>query len=95
MMVEPVESKNSRCGKVCERFMKRGNEPVNSNYDEQDFKPIKANDLIIIPNTGGGGGTSPSAKKEVAPIPTSRVPDFEQEVSGINLSKLFSIYGPR
>jgi hypothetical protein len=78
--------------KVCERFLKRGNEPVASNYEEVELKPIKANDLVIIPNA------EEVSKKEVtAPVPFGNVKlnGFEEEVSGINLSKLFSVYGPQ
>ena len=53
VLVEPIEPKKSQREDkkhVCERFLKRGNDPVASNYEEMELKPIKGNDLVIIPN---------------------------------------------
>jgi hypothetical protein len=46
------------------------------------MKALKPNDLVIIPTI--------EPKKETGSIKPKH---FEEEVSGINLSKLFSVYG--
>lgn len=68
--------------------MKRGNEPVASNYEEMELHPMKANDLVIIPNAEESAKSPPQ-------LGTIKLGAFEEEVSGINLSKLFSVYGPQ
>jgi hypothetical protein len=66
--------------------MLRGNDPVASNYEEKEMQHLKPNDLVIIP----------SIESKIEPIGAAIKPKpFEQEVSGINLSKLFSVYGPQ
>lgn len=52
--------------------------------------PIKGNDLVIIPNAD-----VTQTSKDPAPVfGNVKLGGFEEEVSGINLSKLFSVYGP-
>jgi hypothetical protein len=84
--LEPVQAqfKSQRVEtRVCQRFMLRGNDPVASNYEDKEMQHLKPNDLVIIPSI---------EPKNVAP--GTKPKHFEEEVSGINLSKLFSVYGP-
>jgi len=54
--------------------------------------PIKGNDLVIIPNADE---TTKPAKDPAQVFGNLKLGGFEEEVSGINLSKLFSVYGPQ
>ena len=70
--------------------MKRGNNPVMTNYDETGVEPLK--DLVIIPNVDNGFVDDDDKKKDLT-YNNLKIGAFEEEISGINLSKLFSVYG--
>jgi hypothetical protein len=65
---------------ACQRFLDRGNKPVPLNYEEQDVLPLRR------PINESFQRTGPTGKISLA--------DFDEEINGINMSKLFSAYGP-
>lgn len=73
--------------------MERGNKPVPQNFEilkEEIISKEKTNETAVIPYTGA---SADDPNRKVA-FGNAGLGSFEEEVNGINLSKLFSIYGP-
>lgn len=94
----------------CQRFMRRGNNPVPAAYEEHE--PVAPGGALVPffggPESGGGkpgalaseaggiGGKAASKQSGRQMVYGNlKLGNFDEEISGINLSKLFSVYGPQ
>lgn len=76
---------------ACQRFLERGNKPVPLNYEEQDVLPTShdqsyADKIKMLYGTQNQLATKTKTKFNLG--------DFDEEINGVNLSKLFVAYGP-
>mmetsp|Transcript_18541 Transcript_18541/g.17623 ORF Transcript_18541/g.17623 Transcript_18541/m.17623 type:complete len:174 (+) Transcript_18541:1908-2429(+) len=90
--VTQIKAKDPREEKhcPCKRFLERGNKPVPPNYEEQDVYPVQGmTDWNKAP-----GQVQARKVRQRGMNKSFNIEDFDEEINGVNLSKLFSVYGP-
>jgi hypothetical protein len=87
-----VKQQHKHVHGACQRFLERGNKPVPPNYEEQDVGESYISKIKALYDSQ----KDPLVPKD--PINKAKtkinLQEFDEEINGVNLSKLFSAYGP-